>query len=121
MYVDRRKSKRFSVQKGIYAYVVSEFHKMGALADISMDGMSFKYIKDDNGYIPLNDKVLLELLDKDGNIYMTGIPFKACYDVPHKGPHSLVCAFMGRRGGRFKGISAAQRKQVRRFILDFAV
>jgi hypothetical protein len=121
MYLDRRKSKRFSVQKGIYAYVVPEFRKVGALADISMEGMSLKYIKGDNGYIPLKGKVLLELLDKDGNIYMTGIPFKVCYDVPHKGDHSLVSAFMRRRGGGFKGISPVQRKQLRRFILDFAV
>jgi len=121
MYQERRKSKRFDVQKGIYAYVVPEFRKVGALADISIEGMSFKYIKGEKGYEPLTGVVELEILDKEGNCHMRGIPLRPSYDVPHKGPHSLVSAFMRRLGGRFEGISSYQRKQLRRFILQSAV
>ncbi|MBW1818448.1 MAG: hypothetical protein JRJ60_14985 [Deltaproteobacteria bacterium] len=89
--------------------------------DISIEGMSFKYIKGEKGYKPLNGAAVLEIFNKEGNIHLKGIPFKAFYDVPHKRQYSLVSAFMRRLGGRFEGISSDQRKQLRRFILKFAL
>ena len=121
MHLERRKSKRFSIREGIYACVVPEFRKVGAIVDISIDGMSLKYIKGEKGYRPLNGTVVLEIFDKEGHIHLKGLSFKACYDVPRKGSHSLVGAFMGRLGGRFEDISSDQRKQLRRFILKFGV
>jgi len=121
MHLERRKSKRFNVREGVFACVVPEFRRVGAIVDIGIEGISFKYIKGDKGYKPLTDVVILEIFDNEGNFHLGGIPFKTSYDVPHGGPHSLVSAFMRRLGGRFEGISSFQRKQLRRFIMEFAV
>ncbi len=42
--VERRKHKRFKAVEGAYAAISPNSHKLGQIIDISMGGLSFKYI-----------------------------------------------------------------------------
>lgn len=42
--VERRKNKRYKAVEGAYAAISPNSHKLGQIIDISMGGLSFKYI-----------------------------------------------------------------------------
>ena len=126
MIPERRRLKRFSIRKGKYFYIFHDFRKLGALVEISIKGMSYKYIKGQKGYGRLNEVIEVEICDRTGDSYLKGIPFTPTYDVPHTSPHSwksrsLSSFFMRRVGGDFDGISSDKRKQLRRFIMTFGL
>jgi hypothetical protein len=121
MRVERRKLKRSKLQEGVYACTVPNFLRVGAIVDINLEGLAFKYIINEKQPEDLANIVVLELFDRKEKFHLGGIPFRPSYDVPHGGPNSLVSAFMRRVGGRFAGMSNDQRDQLREFIADLAV
>ena len=43
--IDRRRSKRYKAVEGAYAAISPKSHRLGQIIDISMGGLSFKYIE----------------------------------------------------------------------------
>ena len=121
MPVERRKSKRVNVRAGVYACTVPEFLRVGAIVDISMEGLSFKYIKGDKRFRPIDEVATIEIFDEAGRFHLQGIQFKPSYTAPYGKPDSLVSSFMRRLGGRFENLSPDQGKHLRHFITEFAV
>ena len=80
---ERRKFTRYSTKEGSYASISPDSTKLGQIVDISMGGLSFKYI--DKKPITSNDKNLQETLFLSSMGYYVGdIDFQTVsdYEVP---------------------------------------
>ena len=117
---ERRKSKRFKVKDGSFACITSKSRKVGAILDISTDGVAFKYMADERWHGPVSGPSELEIFNREGNFHLKGISLEPSSDVPLAGPHFLPSALMRRLGGRFQGITADQWAQLGQFIQKFA-
>ncbi len=79
--VERRKNKRYKAVEGAYAAVSPNSHKLGQIIDISMGGLSFKYIdtsKDEKEKGNLSDETIF--LSSMG-YYVGDLPFKMSISV----------------------------------------
>lgn len=78
--VERRKNKRYKAVEGAYAAISPNSHKLGQIIDISMGGLSFKYI-DTSGEaghseLPSEEAIFLSSM----GYYVGDLPFKTVAD-----------------------------------------
>lgn len=73
---ERRKQKRYQVKEGAYAAVSPRSYKIGQIEDISMGGLSFKYIDtsvfDDDSDFEYNDENTSETMFLSSMGYYVG-------------------------------------------------
>ncbi|MEH0021089.1 MAG: PilZ domain-containing protein [Desulfobacter sp.] len=77
--VERRRNKRYKAVEGAYAAISPNSHKLGQIIDISMGGLSFKYIDTSNGTEesgPGEEAVFLSSM----GYYVGDLPFKIVSD-----------------------------------------
>ena len=78
--VERRRNKRYKAVEGAYAAISPNSHKLGQIIDISMGGLSFKYIDTSN------DERDPELISEDAiflssmGYYVGDLPFNTISD-----------------------------------------
>ncbi len=79
--VERRRNKRYKAVEGAYAAVSPNSHKLGQIIDISMGGLSFKYIDTSNGSQD-NDPLMGEdaIFLSSMGYYVGDLPFKTVSD-----------------------------------------
>jgi len=78
--VERRKNKRYKAVEGAYAAISPNSHKLGQIIDISMGGLSFKYI-DTSGETKRQDSLNEEAIFLSSMGYYVGdLPFKIVAD-----------------------------------------
>ncbi len=78
--VERRKNKRYKAVEGAYAAISPNSHKLGQIIDVSMGGLSFKYIdtvNDDSDNDSLQEETIF--LSSMG-YYVGDLPFKTVSD-----------------------------------------
>ena len=77
--VERRRNKRYKAVEGAYAAISPNSHKLGQIIDISMGGLSFKYI-DTSGEagqaLPSEEAIFLSSM----GYYVGDLPFKTVAD-----------------------------------------
>jgi hypothetical protein len=109
--VERRKHKRFEIRGGAYVAVGPNFDQVGPLIDISMGGLSFRYMaseKQPNG-------LSLDIFSADRDFYFGYVPFKEVSDLPTgEGPSSSPV--MRRSSVRFEDLTHYQRAQLEHLI-----
>ena len=80
--VERRKSKRYEAVNGAYAAISPKSHKVGQITDISMGGLSFKYVDTNNGEIKNDNQNHSEesIFLSSMGFYVGDLPFKTISD-----------------------------------------
>jgi len=120
MRTEQRKTIRFLVEANIIVALRNESTKIGKLKDISMGGLSFEHIYD--------EQLTLEPLKRDlflwANVFsLSKIPCRVVYNIPMGTPpeyESLPIHFITRRCGvQFETLSEGQRTQLDFFLKTY--
>lgn len=105
--IERRRNKRYKAVDGAYAAISPNSHKLGQIIDISMGGLSFKYIdtsndKDDDG--TPEDAVFLSSM----GYYVGDLPFKTVSDYEITNVPSFSSMKVRKRHVQFTDLSFKQ-------------
>ncbi len=106
--VERRKNKRDKAVEGAYAAISPNSHKLGQVIDISMGGLSFKYIdtsSDDSDNKPVPEESIF--LSSMG-YYVGDLPFKTISDYEITNAPSFSSMKVRKRHVQFSDLSFKQ-------------
>lgn len=106
--VERRKNKRYKAVEGAYAAISPNSHKLGQVIDISMGGLSFKYIdtsSDDTDSESLSEESIF--LSSMG-YYVGDLPFKTIADYEVTNAPSFSSMKVRKRHVQFTDLSFKQ-------------
>lgn len=106
--VERRRNKRYKAVDGAYAAISPNSHKLGQIIDISMGGLSFKYIDTSNddkyeNQIP-EESVFLSSM----GYYVGDLPFQVISDYEVTNAPSFSSMKVRRRHVQFTDLSFKQ-------------
>jgi len=110
--VERRKHERFQVPMGAFVGVGPGFAKVGPLLDISLGGLSFRYI--DSAERPNGS--YLEIFLSDRSLSMSYVPFKTVSDVEIADTEFFNSLPMRRCGVQFGELTHTQISELMYFI-----
>jgi hypothetical protein len=109
---ERRQQKRFKAQEGAFAALVAQDSRLGQIKDISIRGLSFRYI-DGNEKLEANE---LKIILGDQGLYLDNVPFKKISDFEIKSEFSFSTVKMRQIGLEFGELTTDQKLQLDRFI-----
>jgi len=120
MEIEKRKNIRYLVEEDTIVALQNGFNRIGKVKDISIGGLSFEHIyEDDLDWIHSRKNVLLWV--NDFNI--SKIPCRVIYDIPVPIPpeyDSLTVQFITKRCGlEFETLTEYQRAQLDFFLQTF--
>jgi hypothetical protein len=110
---ERRQQKRFKAEEGAFAALVDQESRLGQIKDISIRGLSFRYI-DCNEKLE-NAKELKIILGRQG-LYLDKVPFKKVSDFEIKSKFSFSSVKMRQIGLEFGKLTSEQRLKLEHFI-----
>lgn len=106
--IERRRNKRYKAMEGAYAAISPNSHKLGQIIDISMGGLSFKYIDtsgdDETPQMPMDETVFLSSM----GYYVGDLPFEVIADYEVTNAPSFSSMKVRKRHVRFKDLSFKQ-------------
>ncbi len=106
--VERRKHKRYKAVEGAYAAISPNSHKLGQVIDLSMGGLSFKYIdttSDDSDFEqPPEETIFLSSM----GYYVGDLPFKTISDYEITNAPSFSSMKIRKRHVQFTDLSFKQ-------------
>ncbi len=105
--VERRKHKRYKAVEGAYAAISPNSHKLGQIIDISMGGLSFKYIDTKNGDEAEVQPEKTVFLSSMG-YYVGDLPFKVVADYEVTNVPSFSSMKVRKRHIQFTDLSFKQ-------------
>jgi hypothetical protein len=109
---ERRQQKRFKAQEGAFAALVAQDSRLGQIKDISIRGLSFRYI-DGNEKLEANE---LKIILGDQGLYLDNVPFKKISDFEIKSEFSFSTVKMRQIGLEFGELTAEQKIRLDQFI-----
>jgi hypothetical protein len=110
---ERRQQKRFRVQEGAFAALVAQESRLGQIKDISIGGLSFRYI---DGQEKLENADALKIILGDEGLYLDNVPFKKISDFEIENEFSFSRIKMRQIGLEFGELTAEQKMRLDRFI-----
>lgn len=110
---ERRQQKRFKAQEGAFAALVAQQSRLGQIKDISIRGLSFRYI---DGNEKLENANELKIILDDQGLYLDNVPFKKISDFEIKSEFSFSTVKMRQIGLEFGKLTPGQRDRLNRFI-----
>ena len=110
---ERRQQKRFKAQEGAFAALVAQDNRLGQIKDISIQGLSFRYI-DSNETLENADE--LKIILGDQGLYLDNLPFKKISDFEIKSEFSFSTVKMRQIGLEFGELTPEQKIRLDRFI-----
>ena len=86
---DRRRKKRYIVKDGAFAALINQNQRLGQIRDISLVGLSFRYIDGDEQFHP--DSVLKIILAGCG-LYLDNLPYEPVndYEIDYGNTFSFI-------------------------------
>jgi hypothetical protein len=110
--VERRKRRRFRIQNDTFVVLRSNGTKVGALKEITMEGLSFHYVGREE---PLAESAELSIFSPDNDFYLFTVPCKITSDLKlyKKHPNSIT---MRRCGVKFGKLTDQQASEIEYFI-----
>ncbi len=107
--VERRRNKRYKAVEGAYAAISPNSHKLGQIIDISMGGLSFKYIDTSNGS-KKNDPLMGEeaIFLSSMGYYVGDLPFNTVSDYEVTNAPSFSSMKVRKRHLRFSDLTFKQ-------------
>ena len=110
----QRKHRRFGAPTGTYVALRPDFIKVGQITDISVGGLGFDYVGDDEGSSAESRE--LDILMLDGAFHLYNILCRIISDlVTHRSPPGLTTN-MRRCGVQFEELTAYQSGRLKYFI-----
>lgn len=106
--VERRKNKRYKAVEGAYAAVSPNSHKLGQIIDISMGGLSFKYIDTSNGDSEIDSRLEETIFLSSMGYYVGDLPFKTISDYEVTNAPSFSSMKVRKRHVQFTDLSFKQ-------------
>jgi hypothetical protein len=107
--VERRKNKRYKAVEGAYAAISPHSHKLGQIIDVSMGGLSFKYIDTSGDDDTENDNLPEETIFLSSMGYYVGdLPFKTIADYEVTNAPSFSSMKVRKRHVQFTDLSFKQ-------------
>jgi c-di-GMP-binding flagellar brake protein YcgR len=107
--VERRKNKRYKAVEGAYAAISPNSHKLGQIIDISMGGLSFKYIDTSSDNTDEESRLPEETIFLSSMGYYVGdLPFKTIADYEVTNAPSFSSMKVRKRHVQFTDLSFKQ-------------
>lgn len=110
---DRRHSKRYRAKEGVFAVLVAKKDKLGQIKDISMQGLSFRYVNDD---IRSRDAGELKIFIAGCGLYIDKVATEVISDFEIKGGFLVSPLKLRQTGIKFINLTPEQKYQIGRFI-----
>lgn len=110
---ERRQQKRFKAAEGAFAALVDQESRLGQIKDISLDGLSFRYIDSHEKLVNASE---LKIILGNRGLYLDKVPFKVVSDFEIKSEFSFSRVNMRQIGLAFGKLTPGQRNQLDRFI-----
>ena len=110
---ERRQQKRFRAQEGAFAALVAQESRLGQIKDISIRGLSFRYI---DSHEKLENADALKIILGDEGLYLDNVPFKKISDFEIENEFSFSRIKMRQIGLEFGELTPGQRDRLNRFI-----
>jgi PilZ domain len=110
---ERRQQKRFKAEEGAFAALVDQESRLGQIKDISLQGLSFRYI--DSSEKLDNARELKIILGNQG-LYLDNVPFKKICDFEIESEFSFSTVKMRQIGLKFGDLTSEQKIRLNRFI-----
>ena len=110
---ERRQQKRFKAQEGAFAALVAQESRLGQIKDISIRGLSFRYI-DSNEKLENADE--LKIILGNQGLYLDNVPFKKISDFEIESEYNFSTVRMRQIGLEFGELTPGQQDRLNRFI-----
>lgn len=115
---DRRRKKRYRVREGAYAALINHDHRLGQIRDISLIGLSFRYIGAEQAIE--SDSVLKIILAGSG-LMMDDLPYHTVSDYEIESGYALSSLRIRQMHLAFGELSSQQRSKLDEFILNYTM
>ena len=106
--VERRRNKRYKAVDGAYAAISPNSHKLGQIIDISMGGLSFKYIDTSNDDKEENNIPEESVFLSSMGYYVGDLPFQVISDYEVTNTPSFSSMKVRKRHVKFTDLSFKQ-------------
>jgi hypothetical protein len=110
---DRRRSKRYQAKDGTFAVFVTRKDKLGQIKDISMRGLSFRYVNDDHITAAAGE---LKIIIAGFGLFLDKVNVETITDFEVINGFSVSPLKMRQTGIKFIDLSPEQKFQLGRFI-----
>jgi hypothetical protein len=110
---ERRQQKRFKAAEGASAALVDQESRLGQIKDISLRGLSFRYI---DSHEKLENASELKIILGKRGLYLDKVPFKKISDFEIESEFSFSMVKMRQIGLEFGVLTAEQKRQLEQFI-----
>jgi hypothetical protein len=115
--MERRKFTRFRAHDNGYAGLRGDFTKVGKINDISLNGLSFKYIAK---AVQEEEFSHVDIFLAENKFHLRNMPCRLVYQIPDEiGKGFLVQMF--RCGLHFKELAPSQLEQLELFIENYTM
>ena len=115
---ERRQQKRFIAEEGAFAALVDQESRLGQIKDISIQGLSFRYI---DSHEKLNNADELKIILGNQGLYLDRVPFVKISDFEIENEFSFSTIKMRQIGLQFRELTADQKIQLERFIQQHTI
>ena len=114
---ERRKYKRFQVPIGTFVGFGPYFGKVGEILDLSLGGLSFRYM----GIDEPNGSSYLDIFLIDNDFYIRKLSFVTVTDFATVTEMAPISTTLRRRGVKFRTLTRQQRSDLEHFIDRHAI
>ncbi len=115
---DRRRKKRFRVKEGAFAALVNRENKLGQIKDISLVGLSFRYI-DSQGRSSHRSE--LRIILAGSGLFLDKLPYETVSDFEVTNGFTFSSLKMRQRHIAFGELSPYQESRLNDFILNYTM
>ena len=112
---ERRRKKRYKARPGTFAALVNSTQRLGQIKDISLVGLSFRYIDSTEKGKP---KGVLKILLAGGGLVMDNLPYRPVSDIAVESESPLSSVKMRQMHIAFEDLSPRQLSLLDEFILN---
>lgn len=115
---ERRQQKRFIAEEGAFAALVDQESRLGQIKDISIRGLSFRYI---DSHEKLDKADELKIILGNQGLYLDRVPFVKISDFEIESEYSFSTIKMRQIGLQFGALTAEQKMRLERFIQQHTI
>ena len=113
--LDRRRKKRYRVKEGAFAALINHENRLGQIKDISLVGLSFRYIDGDEKIDPQSD---LKIILAGNGLFMENLPYHTVNDYEVDDGFTYSSLKMRQMHLAFGDLTPDQLSQLDYFILN---
>jgi len=115
---ERRQQKRFKAREGAFAALVDQESRLGQIKDISLQGLSFRYI---DNHEKLKKASELKIIIGNQGLYLDKLPFKIIFDFEIESEFSFSRVNMRQVGLKFGDLTPVQRNRLDHFLKNHTI